>query len=61
MTYLHNRETAMAMNTESTANASKADYSSPVSIRPHSFCIEAGDKTFDELLSLAGNGIFKCN
>ncbi len=58
MTYLHNRETAMAMNTESTANASKADYSSPVSIRPHSFCIEAGDKTFDELLSLAGNGIF---
>ena len=57
-TYLHNRETAMAMNTESTANASKGDYSSPVSIRPHSFCIEAGDKSFDELLSLADNGIY---
>lgn len=57
-TYLHNRETAAAMNTESTANASKADYSSPVSIRPHSFCIEPGDKSFDELLSLAKDGIY---
>ena len=57
-TYLHNRETAMAMGTESTANASKGDYSSPVGILPHSFCIEAGDKSFEELLLLAKDGIY---
>ncbi len=57
-TYLHNRETALAMGTESTANASKGDYSSPVSIMPHSFCIEAGEKSFDELLALTGDGIY---
>lgn len=57
-TYLHNRETALEMGVESTANASKGDYSSPVSIMPHSFAIEPGDKSFDELLSLAGDGIY---
>ncbi len=56
-TYLHNRETALEMGVESTANASKGDYSSPVSIMPHSFAIEPGDKSFDELLALAGDGI----
>lgn len=56
-TYLHNRETALEMGVESTANASKGGYSSPVSIMPHSFAIEPGDKSFDELLSLAGDGI----
>ena len=57
-TFLHNRETAKQMNTTTTANASKAGYSSPIGVRPHSFCIEAGDKTQDELLALAGNGIY---
>ena len=57
-TYLHNRETALAFGTKSTANAQKGDYSSPVSIMPHSFCIEAGDKSFDELLALAVDGIY---
>ena len=56
-TYLHNRETALEMGVESTANASKGDYSSPVSIMPHSFAIEPGDKSFEELLALAGDGI----
>lgn len=58
MTYLHNRETAMAMNTESTANASKADYSSPITVRPHSFCIETGEYTRDELFGMAKDGIY---
>lgn len=58
LTYLHNRETAMAMNTESTANASKADYSSPIVIRPNSFCIEPGEHTEDSLFALAGDGIY---
>lgn len=56
--FLHNRETAAEMGTKTTANASKAGYSSPIGIRPHSFCIEAGDNTKDELLSLAGEGIY---
>ncbi len=57
-TFLHNRETAKQMGTETTANASKAGYSSPIGVRPHSFCIEAGDKTPDELLALAKDGIY---
>ena len=57
-TFLHNRETANEMGTESTANASKSDYSSPIGIRPHSFCIEPGALSFDELLKKAGNGVY---
>ena len=57
-TLLHNRETALAMGKETTANASKAGYSAPIGIRPYSFAIEPGDKTRDELFELAGDGIF---
>ena len=57
-TFLHNRETALAMGRETTANASKAGYSSPIGVRPYSFAIEPGDKTQDELFALAGDGIF---
>ncbi len=57
-TLLHNRETALAMGKETTANASKAGYSSPIGIRPYSFAIEPGDKSRDELFALVGNGIY---
>ena len=57
-TFLHNRETALAMGKETTANASKAGYSSPIGIRPYSFAIEPGDKTQDELFAMAGDGIY---
>ena len=57
-TLLHNRETALAMGKETTANASKAGYSSPIGIRPYSFAIEPGDKSRDELFALVGDGIF---
>ena len=57
-TFLHNRETALAMGKETTANASKAGYSSPIGIRPYSFAVEPGDKTQDELFALAGEGIY---
>lgn len=57
-TLLHNRETALAMGKETTANASKAGYSSPIGVRPYSFAIEAGDKSREELFMLAGDGIF---
>jgi PmbA protein len=58
MTLLHNRETALAMGKETTANASKAGYSSPIGIRPYSFAIEPGDKTQEELFAMVGNGIY---
>ncbi|MBQ7389634.1 MAG: TldD/PmbA family protein [Clostridia bacterium] len=57
-TFLHNRETALAMGKETTANASKAGYSSPIGIRPYSFAIEPGDKSQDELFAMAGDGIY---
>ena len=57
-TLLHNRETAANQGIESTGNASKGGYASPVAISPYAFCLEAGDKTEDELLALAGNGIY---
>ena len=57
-TFLHNRETALAMGKETTANASKAGYSAPIGVRPYSFAIEPGDKSRDELFALAGDGIF---
>ena len=57
-TFLHNRETALAMGKETTANASKAGYSSPIGVRPYSFAIEPGDKSLDELFALAGDGIY---
>ena len=58
LTFLHNRETALAMGKETTANASKAGYSAPIGVRPYSFAIEPGDKSRDELFALASDGIF---
>ncbi len=57
-TFLHNRETALAMGKETTANASKAGYSSPIGVRPYSFAIEPGDKSQDELFAMVGDGIY---
>ena len=56
-TLLHNRETAKKAGCETTANASKASYSSPVGISPYSFSIEAGSLTLDELYEKVGEGI----
>ena len=58
MTYLHNRETALRMNTETTANASKTGYSGTIGISPHSFAIECGEDSLDELFEKAENGIY---
>ncbi len=57
-TLLHNRETAKRAGVETTGNASKGGYASPVDISPYAFCIEAGDYTEDELLALAENGVY---
>lgn len=57
-TLLHNRETAAIAGVESTANASKGSYASPVAISPYAFCLEAGDRSEAELLQMAGDGIY---
>ncbi len=56
-TLLHNRETAKRAGVESTANASKPSYSSPVGISPYCFYIEAGKLTEEELYRKAENAI----
>ncbi len=56
-TLLHNRETAAKACVESTANASKASYSSPVGISPYCFYIEAGEYSEEELYRKAGDAI----
>lgn len=57
-TLLHNRETAKAFGVESTGNASKGSYASPVAISPYAFCLEAGENTEAELFAMAGNGLY---
>ena len=57
-TLLHNRETAKKAGVESTGNASKGGYASPVSVSPYAFCLEAGDKSEEELFAMVGNGIY---
>ena len=57
-TLLHNRETAAIQGVESTGNASKGSYASPVAISPYAFCLEAGDKSEDELFAMAKDGIY---
>lgn len=57
-TLLHNLESAKAAGVESTGNASRAGYSSPVGISPYAFCIEAGEYSHDALLALAENGVY---
>ena len=57
-TLLYNREYAKNAGVESTGNASKGSYASPVGISPYAFCLEAGDKSEDELFAMAGNGLY---
>jgi len=46
------------MGVETTANASKASYSSPVGVSPYVFSIEGGTLTEDELLEKLDTGIY---
>lgn len=56
-TLLHNRETSLKDGVTTTANASKARYSSPVAIRPYAFVIEPADMSEEEIIKLAYDGI----
>ena len=56
-TYFYDLAMAKHFNTEPTGNASRG-YASPVSIAPYFLYVNKGDKSFDELLIEAGNGIY---
>ncbi|MBE6633421.1 MAG: TldD/PmbA family protein [Ruminococcaceae bacterium] len=57
-TLLYDLTTAHKAGKASTGNGQKHGYSSSVSIAPYSFFLHAGDKTTEELLALAGDGIY---
>ncbi|MCT4545329.1 MAG: TldD/PmbA family protein [Vallitalea sp.] len=56
-TYLYNLKTAKKDNTESTGNAFKASYKSPIEIAPTNMYIENGDISFDEMVSGIDRGV----
>ncbi len=57
-TLLYNWQTAKKAGVKTTGNASKASYSSPISIMPYNFFLNAGDMTLEELFSKAENGVY---
>ena len=57
-TLLYNMKTAAVAGKETTGNASKAGYDSPVGIRPFTMYLEGGSLTEEELLEKAGNGVY---
>lgn len=57
-TLLYNLETAKKAGIESTGNAKRGGYSSPVGISPYAFCIENGELTKEELLKLTKDGLY---
>lgn len=56
-TFLHNLKTAYKDGVQTTGNASKAGYASAVHVAPSNLYIKPAQKTADELLGIAGNGI----
>ena len=57
-TLLYNLKTAAVAGKETTGNASKAGYDSPVGIRPFTMYLVPGEITEEELLAKAGNGVY---
>ena len=57
-TLLYNLKTAAVAGKKTTGNAAKSGYDSTVAIRPFSFCLANGDVSEEELLSMAGSGVY---
>ena len=57
-TLLYNLKTANVSGVQTTGNASKAGYDSPVGIRPFTLCLQPGEVSKDELLRKAGSGVY---
>ncbi|WBW97522.1 TldD/PmbA family protein [Oceanirhabdus sp. W0125-5] len=56
-TLLHNRATAKKFNIESTGNASRASYSSPLAVSASNMYFQAGSKNYDEMIKILQNGV----
>ena len=56
-TFLHNLKTAHKDGVETTGNASKAGYSSSVTVAPSNFYFKPGTLSFDELVAGVGDGV----
>lgn len=59
--FLHNLKTAKKAGVETTGNAHRASFKSPVGIAPTNFYIEPGKESFHELLTKLGDGIVVIN
>ena len=57
-TLLYDLKNAALAGRETTGNASKANYDSPVGIQPFTLYLAAGTVTEEELLKQAGNGVY---
>ena len=57
-TLLYDLKNAALAGRETTGNASKANYDSPVGIRPFTLYLAAGECSEEELLQKAGNGVY---
>lgn len=56
-TFLHNLKTAHKDGVETTGNASKAGYSSPVHVAPSNLYLKPGERSLAEVLSSIGDGL----
>lgn len=57
-TYLYDLTTAKKDGVSSTGNGQRGSYSSPVSIAPYCFCLEAGKESQEELFAKVDNGVY---
>ncbi len=57
-TLLHNLKTAKKQGVQTTGNASKPSYASPVGVAPHSMQIKPSELTPEELRAMAGDGLY---
>ena len=57
-TYLYDLTTAKKDGVASTGNGQRGSYASSVSIAPYCCCLEAGDKSQDELFAAIGDGLY---
>ena len=57
-TYLYDLKTAKKDGVPSTGNGQRASYTSPVSIAPYCFCLEARDQTLEELIGKVKDGVY---
>ena len=57
-TYLYDLKTAKKDGLSSTGNGQRASYTSPVSIAPYCFCLEAGEQSREQLFAAIEDGVY---